>query len=223
VLIAAPDGAIASVAGALAELGLPAGTPVLHASGVLGVEALDAAAAAGLATGSIHPLVAVSDPVTGADRLCGAWYAVEGAPAARALAERWVAGLEGRTLSLREGAKPVYHAAAVFASNYVVALLSVATRLLEEAGVPSEQARAAATSLARGAVEGVERLGPEAALTGPVSRGDEATVAAHLGRLSAGDAALYSVLARETLVLARRRGLPADAAARLERLLEGEG
>jgi predicted short-subunit dehydrogenase-like oxidoreductase (DUF2520 family) len=120
------------------------------------------------------------------------------------------------------GADPAYHAAAVFASNYAVALLSVAERLMEQAGVDAADARPALTGLAGGAVENVGARGPEAALTGPIIRGDAETVALHLGRLSADERTLYSLLGREALRLARRAGLDDAAAERLGALL-GEG
>lgn len=219
VLIAVPDSAVAEVARSLAGAGLEPGTPVLHTSGALGTEALAPLAAAGCSVGSLHPLAAVADPVTGAERLRGAWYALEGEGSARDLGERLVGAAEGKVLSVAGGAKPLYHAAAVVASNYVVTLLSVAERLAARAGVPEEEARAALAGLAAGAVREVAARGPEAALTGPVSRGDRSTLELHLARLSGGERALYSVLARETVALARRRGLDPAAAQELEDLL----
>lgn len=219
VLIAVPDSAIAEVARSLTGAGLEPGTPVLHTSGALGTEALAALAGAGCSVGSLHPLAAVADPVTGAERLRGAWYALEGEGSARALGERMVSAAGGRVLAVAGGAKPLYHAAAVIASNYVVTLLDAAERLAARAGIPEEEARAALTGLAAGAVRDVAAHGPEAALTGPVSRGDRSTVELHLARLSGGEHALYSVLARETVALARRRGLDPVAAQELEDLL----
>jgi predicted short-subunit dehydrogenase-like oxidoreductase (DUF2520 family) len=122
-------------------------------------------------------------------------------------------------LEVSAGGKPAYHAAAVLASNYVVALLAAAERLLADAGVPGEGGRAALAALAAGAVANVAERGPVAALTGPIARGDADTVRRHLARLSPEDRSLYCVLARETVELARRQGLDPGAAARLEQLL----
>lgn len=220
VVIAVADAGIAAVGSALASAGLPAGTPVLHTSGSLGAEVLSPLAHGGCATGSLHPLAAVPHPVEGVRRLRGAWYAVEGHATAAAFAERLVAALDGRILRVAPGAKPLYHAGAVTASNYLVALLSAAERWLVEAGVSAGDARQALASLARGALEGVEALGPTGALTGPISRGDVETVLAHLSRLSPPDRALYSVLARTTLGVALQGGLDAGAAERLAAALE---
>ncbi|HET8656472.1 MAG TPA: Rossmann-like and DUF2520 domain-containing protein, partial [Longimicrobiaceae bacterium] len=174
-LVAVPDAEIARVAETLSEAALSP-VPVLHASGALGAEVLDPLARRGCPTGAIHPLVAVADPVAGAERLRGAWFAVEGDPAAAALAIGWVGALGGRMLPVEPGAKALYHAAAVFASNYVVTLLDTAERLMQAAGVPDGAAREAVTDLAAGAVRGVAGRGPAAALTGPIARGDVETV-----------------------------------------------
>lgn len=219
VLIAVPDGAVAEVAEAVARSGLAPGTPVLHTAGALSLDALEVLAADGHPVGSVHALAAVSDPVSGAERLHGAAFGVEGEGAAAALAARVVAACGGRVLRVRPGGKPEYHAAAVFAANYAVALLGVGERLMARAGVPAEEAREALAGLAAGAVANAARHGPVAALTGPVSRGDDATIRLHLARLSEQERALYCLLGHETLRLARAAGLSPEAAERVERAL----
>lgn len=219
IVLAVPDAGIPGAARALAEAGVGEGTVVLHTSGALGSDALAPLAAAGCAVGSLHPLVAVAEPEAGSARLRGAWYALEAEGAARRVGERLVEAVGGRLLPVSGGAKPLYHAAAVVASNYVVALLGMAERLAAEAGVPAEAARAALAELAAGAVADVARAGPEGALTGPIARGDASTVRLHLERLSGEERGVYTVLAREALRLARRRGLDSAAAAELAELL----
>lgn len=221
VLLAVPDAAVAEVAGRVAMLALPAGVPVLHLSGSLGLEVLDPLARAGCSVGGLHPLCAVADPVEGAERLRGAAFGVEGEGPARALAERIVRAAGGTALDLPPGGKVLYHAAAVFASNYAVALLAVAERLMERAGVAPEQVRPALAGLAAGAVENAREQGPAEALTGPVARGDAETVRRHLARLSGDERALYSLLAREALALARARGLDSASAERVAELIGG--
>jgi predicted short-subunit dehydrogenase-like oxidoreductase (DUF2520 family) len=144
---------------------------------------------------------------------------VEGEGAAGALAERIVAACGGRVLRVRPGGKAIYHAAAVFAANYAVALLGVGERLMERAGIAPEEARAALAGLAAGAVANTAAHGPAAALTGPVARGDEATVRLHLARLSAEERPLYCLLGKETLRLARAAGLDPEAADRVAHAL----
>jgi len=222
IVIAVPDGVVRAVAAGLASLPLAPGLPVLHVSGSLGTDVLDPLAEAGCSVGGLHPLCAVADPVEGAERLRGATFGLQGEGAARALAERIVRAAGGTALDVPRGSKALYHAAAVFASNYLVSLLAVAERLMERAGVDPERVRPALAELAAGAVENVRERGPAAALTGPVARGDAETVRLHLSRLSGDDRALYSLLGREALALSRERGLDGDAAERVGKLLGGD-
>lgn len=219
IVIAVPDGAIREVADRIAALPVPGSIPVLHTSGSRSTDVLGALAVRGHPVGSAHPLAAIADPVSGAERLRGVAWGIEGTGSARALAETVVQACGGRMLSIAPGGKPLYHAAAVFASNYAVALLAVAERLMDAAGVPGGEARTALAGLARGAVENVALSGPAAALTGPVVRGDVETVALHLERLSEAERPLYCSLGREALRLARQTGLDSAAAARLADLL----
>ena len=214
VVIAVPDRAIASVADTLSS-SLAAGTPVLHTSGSIGLEALQPLAAHGCSVGGLHPLASA----TGPDALRGVWWGVEANGPPLALAERIVAASDGQILSVPAEGRALYHAAAVLASNALVALLSTAEGVMERAGVAPEQTRPALAALAGGALGSVERLGPVAALTGPISRGDVDTVRAHLAQLSPTERAVYCALAREALALARQRGLDPAAAAALDILL----
>lgn len=218
VILAVPDGAIPAVAEALVEQAGRLLPPVLHLSGAAGREALQPVAEAGGAVGSLHPLVSLTGPDS-ADRLQGAWFAIEGEGAAERFAARLVEALGGRILPVAAARKALYHAAGVAASNFVVALLGEAEAWMVRAGVPAEAARAALTELAAGAVDNVARLGAAAALTGPIARGDAATVARHLAELSPPERRLYSVLAAAALDLARERGLAEAAVHDLESLI----
>jgi predicted short-subunit dehydrogenase-like oxidoreductase (DUF2520 family) len=218
-LVTVPDSLIEPVAHDLAQSQVPA-VPALHASGVFGSEVLSPLSSGGSPTGSLHPLVAISEPIAGAALLEGAWYGVEGMPAALDAAAALIAALKGRAIRVEASRKPLYHAAAVMASNYIVALLAVGERLLMDAGVAPGEARAALTDLASGSVGNVAASAPERALTGPIARGDTATLEMHLLGLSEGDRSLYSELARHTLTVARRAGLDASAAASIQELLQ---
>lgn len=204
VLLAVPDDALGEVAAALAAGGwVGASQVVLHLSGVHGREVLEALAPTGAALGSLHPLQSLSDPASAPERLRGALAAIEGdARAVRAaLALARDVGLE--PVALEAGAKARYHAAAVFASNFVVALAAVAERLFCEAGLTEEAARKAVGTLLGGTVAGIRAAGPAGALTGPVARGDVETVKLHLAALEEPRARLYRLLARAALELAR--------------------
>ena len=188
VVIATPDDAIRDVAAAL-----PASDAVvLHLAGSRGLSELgDHRRVAAL-----HPLVALPDPETGAERLRGAWFATAGDP----LVERVVSALDGRSFFVADEDRASYHAAAVIASNHLVALLGQAERITAIAGVPFD----AVLALAEGSLANVRALGPAAARTGPAARGDEATIRRHLAALGDDEAASYEALAAEARRLAGR-------------------
>jgi predicted short-subunit dehydrogenase-like oxidoreductase (DUF2520 family) len=166
-------------------------TVVAHISGSLGLDALDPH----LRRASLHPLVALPNEVLGARRLLdGVWFAVAGDP----LVTSVVTALGGHPFVVRDEDRAAYHAAAVIASNHLVALLAQAERVAAIAGVPLE----AYLELVRATVDNVATLGPRAALTGPAARGDEATIQRHLDALPDEERALYEVLAEECRRLA---------------------
>lgn len=201
VLLTVPDAAISEVAAHLAECGaIGGGHVVLHCSGLLDRAALAALDSSGAGLGSMHPLKSFADPVTASETLDGTLAAVEGDARAVARATALATALGMRPEPVRADRKPIYHAAAVLASNYPVTLLASAERLLETAGLSADAARAGLGSLARGAVENAARLGANA-LTGPIARGDAETVRRHLAALSGDDAALYRALGWATLAL----------------------
>lgn len=219
VLLAVPDGAIAPVATELAsEDGVAARHTVLHLSGLLDRHALDPLAGTGAALGSFHPLQTVSDPATAPERLRAAYAGIEGDNRALAAGRELAKALGMTAVELAPSAKPAYHAGAAMAANYTTVLAAVAERLATSAGVAPEVARRLYLPLIQGAVANLD-AGPGAALTGPVRRGDAETVAAHLRALAPGERALYLLLAREALRLAREAGLPEEAARRVEQVL----
>jgi predicted short-subunit dehydrogenase-like oxidoreductase (DUF2520 family) len=204
ILIAVPDSALESVA---ATLELTSGI-VLHTCGAKGPEALGVLANRGVSCGAIHPLQTISDPEWGAKALDGVAFAIAGDPVAHQWAEHIVRVANGRSLRIATERRPLYHAAAVMASNYVTALMSAAEELLIAAGVDAGEALPALGPLARTSLENTLRQGPLAALTGPIERGDVATVESHLAALeyiSGPIARLYRAAGLQTLDLARRR------------------
>lgn len=223
VFLAVPDGAIEAVADELASLGdAPGGCIALHLSGARPAGVLRSLSARGYAVGSLHPLQSVADPAIGAGRLSGSCFTFEGDEGARDAALEIVEAAGGRMLEVEARAKPRYHAACVFASNYIVACAAVAVRLLSEAaGITPEQARRALGPLWRGAVRNLDELGLPGALTGPIARGDASTVAGHLAALDEETGRLYRRLGLEAVSLGRQLGLSAEAADELEKLLNG--
>lgn len=220
-ILAVPDDALHDVANQVAQLGpAPAPCVAFHLSGALLTDVLTPLHTAGFTVGSLHPLQTVADPWSGAERLRGCAYAIAGSPGALTVARGFVAALGGRPLVIPPTLRPLYHAAAVFASNYVLAAAAAVARTLAEAGITEEDAVAAALPLMRGTMDNLEQLGLGAALTGPVARGDVDTVRLHLSRLSSRERRLYSALGLETVQLARAVGLDPDRAAALESLLQ---
>ena len=221
ILIAIADDAIPGVARVLAEAGMHRGA-ALHTSGARGPEALAPLATAGVACGTLHPLQTVANPKEGVRALPGAAFAIDGEGDAVAWATQIAALLGGPVLRISAEARPLYHTAAVLASNYLVALMAAAVMLMKEAGVDEPVALRALAPLARTTIENAVELGPAPALTGPVARGDAATVRAHLAALTQAPAMvarLYRAAGLVTLDLARRRGLPAATARAIEELL----
>ena len=222
VIIAVPDDVITGVAQQLAKMGgIGARHVVLHTSGVRGCEALVPLVASGAALGSIHPLQTFADAQGDPAALTGTPAVVEGSAEA-VRAARGLAGALGMApiLELSADRKPLYHAAAVFASNYVVTLAAVAERLAREAGAGDASGQLFHALLAN-TVRNLALEDPATALTGPIRRGDVGTVAAHLQVLDGSDRILYVALAREALRLARTGGLEESEARRLERVLNG--
>lgn len=215
-ILAVKDDAITPLAGMLARAAaVRAGQVVLHLSGSQGQEALAPLVGSRAALGSFHPLQTISEPERAAERLKGTWVAVEGMPRAVEVADDLARELGMRPFRLPSNAKAVYHAGAVFASNYFVVVEAVAQRLLRHAGLSDKEAWQALRPLVEGTLENLEHQQPIAALTGPVARGDEATVRRHLEALTSDDAVLYRVLGRAALELAQKRGMDAATAARL--------
>src|SRR5688572_6401133 len=219
VLVCVPDGVVASVA---SELDVKPGTVVAHVAGALGSEAV--AGAKGAEPGSLHPLRSFADPERAVASFEGTACAVEGTAAAMEALGDIVRRIGGRPLHVSPGGKPLYHAGAVFASNYLVTLLDAAERLFESAGIPREEGRRALARLAAGTLDNVASVGPQAALTGPVERGDDLTVTSHREALLRSRPELaesYALLGRLALELARSRGsLDGDAAGRVAAALE---
>jgi predicted short-subunit dehydrogenase-like oxidoreductase (DUF2520 family) len=188
-VLAVPDDAIAASAASVEPV---ASTVVAHLAGSLGLDAL----APHHRRAAVHPLVSLPNEAVGADRLLGgAWFAVAG----DAIATQLVAALGGRSFTVEDRDRARYHAAAVIASNHLVALLDQVASVAP-LGVPFD----AYLDLGRSTVENVAALGPVAALTGPAARGDTATIERHLAALDPSERALYEALAARCAQMAGR-------------------
>ena len=207
-ILAVRDDAITPLAASLAKArAVDERHVVLHLSGVQGQEALGPLVTSRAGLGSIHPLQTIVEPELAPARLKGAWAAVEGMPRAVEAGEQLAQGLGMRPFRIATKAKPIYHAGAVFASNYLVVVEAVAQRLLRHAGLSDADAWAALRPLVEGTIENLSRHEPREALTGPVVRGDTATIDRHLQSLAVDDAKLYRALGRAALELAQKQGM----------------
>lgn len=207
-MLAVGDDQIAPVCAQLAQAQALDEALVFHCSGAAASTELRAAAQAGAWTASVHPVRSFADPEAVAADFAGTFCGIEGDPRALALAGPAFEAIGARLVTIDAAAKTVYHAASVFASNYLVTVLDAALRAYQAAGVPEPVARELARPLAAETLANVLRMGPEAALSGPIARGDHATVERQQGAVSAWHAptgALYAALAEATADLARRK------------------
>lgn len=200
-IVATRDGAIAPVAKALAGKE-PEVDSAVHVSGLTSVAALGPLADLGIGTGSFHPLQTLPNPESGAARLAGAHIAITAAPPLRAQLEQLAVDIGATPFPLEDRDKPLYHAAAAAAANFPLAALAMAQDLFAEAGVPWQAARPLVEAVVANAFD----LGPRAALTGPVARGDVATVAAQLEAVRAQHPAWQPAFARFVELLTRLTG-----------------
>jgi len=207
------DDAITLCAAQLAARKAFPGT-AFHSSGALSSSALDPLRAAGAAVAAVHPLMTfVSGPPP---PLEGVWFGMEGDASALRIARGIVSHIGGEALLLRGEAKALYHAWGSFCSPLVIALLAAANEVAEAAGISAEAARRASQPLVRRTIENYIELGAAGAFSGPLARGDLATVARNLEALRTRPRAqaIYVALARAAL-----HDLPVRNAAQLRRLL----
>ena len=198
VVIATPDHAIESTAVAIAEH-LEPNTLVMHLAGSQTLDVFEGLLKQrnDIRVGSLHPLQTLPTASEGLDRLAGSFAAIEGDAEIEHIAD--LLGVVALRIDPQHRTR--YHAAAVIASNHVVALLGQVERLAKDAGVPFAAFRA----LVEASVENAFEMGPAGALTGPIARGDLKTVEGHLRALDSSDRDAYRSLAREATRLVDRR------------------
>jgi predicted short-subunit dehydrogenase-like oxidoreductase (DUF2520 family) len=179
ILIATPDHSVAGIAEELSRVGAEElrRKIVLHTSGALSSNVLEPVRRCGAAAGSMHPLQTFSG--VGIPPLEGKVFAIEGDTAAVRVARQIAHALGAVPVHVEGAKKPLYHAAGALAAGSVLALMEAATRLMTASGMKRREAVRALLPLTRQVLENFERLGPRAAWTGPLSRGDYGVVAAH--------------------------------------------
>jgi predicted short-subunit dehydrogenase-like oxidoreductase (DUF2520 family) len=210
VLVTVNDDSISRVVADVAEAGsFRPGQLVVHMSGALSLDVLAPAAEAGASIGCAHPLQSFATAQDASRLIGGSTFGVTPGLGALEGLEALVAVLGGHPVLVRDADKAIYHAAAVMASNYLVAVEDMAVHLLMSAGFDEAAALQALQPLVSGTAGNVRKLGTTDALTGPIVRGDVETVRTHveaLRTLPDGELSLYSALGRHTLQIASRRG-----------------
>lgn len=200
-----PDGAITEVYEQVRQYPV-SGKYICHCSGSLSAgEAFPGIDQTGAYEYSVHPLFAVSDKYEAYKELQDVFFAVEGnaqhLPEIKGMLKS--AGIDLQVIRAED--KTLYHAAAVTASNLAVALLAESIDMLQQCGFDEQDARKALTPLVTGNVQHVLSHGPAAALTGPVERGDEKTIAKHLACLNDQQSEIYRVLSSRLIPIAESK------------------
>lgn len=226
VLLALPDDHLESMAALLRREGhLAQGAVLIHFSGLHPAACLLGEDAPTVEALSIHPLQTFADAVMGIQNLPGTPCTIEGTEHLMPLAKELVEDIGGTAVRIRSETKPLYHAAACVASNYLVTLVATARQILAACGFDEDEALHLLIPLLRGTGRNLAALGPERALTGPIARGDDRTVALHLKALAQQPADLqeiYRVMGTKTVEVALRKGtLDETGAKRILALLRG--
>jgi predicted short-subunit dehydrogenase-like oxidoreductase (DUF2520 family) len=208
-MITTPDDSIAACCERLAAAGLlSAASIVFHCSGALRASQLQAAVQLGAAVAGIHPVRSFAAPEQVVQSFAGTWCGIEGDARALAVLGPAFSAIGAQLATIDPEFKVIYHAAAVFASNYLVTLLDVALQAYARAGIPNHIALKMVEPLVRKTVDNVFEIGTEKALSGPIARGDLATADKQYRAVRDWDkrhGTLYRQLARLTRDLAARR------------------
>jgi predicted short-subunit dehydrogenase-like oxidoreductase (DUF2520 family) len=182
---------------------------VLHCSGAHSVDILGPAKKLGAAVGSFHPLQTFADVDQAIANLPGSTFALEAEEPLLSTLKELTRLLNGNWVELKPGDKVLYHAAAVFACNYLVTLVKLAQDLWEDFGVSPKEATRALLPLLRGTLNNIDNIGLPNCLTGPVARGDLGTIEKHLRALDARSPSLlttYKELGLQTIPIALAKG-----------------
>jgi predicted short-subunit dehydrogenase-like oxidoreductase (DUF2520 family) len=180
-----------------------------HCSGALTSELLAPARKAGFSTGSMHPLQTFPTAQAGMEKIPGTYFFIEGEKAAVTALEQLAQDIGGKTVRIVPSAKVFYHAAACAASNFMATLIDFALNIGERADIARETFLPALGPLILATAKNIIDLGPDKALTGPIARGDTATLRTHFDALSEYPnlGVVYANLTGLTIYLAARKGL----------------
>ncbi|MBM3173009.1 MAG: DUF2520 domain-containing protein [Chloroflexi bacterium] len=220
VFITTPDDTIAKVA---AEVNWHESQNVVHCSGAHSVDILEPVTKNGALAGCLHPLQTFASVEQAINNIPGSTFAVEAHEPLLTTLKDIATALGGDWVVLKAGDKVLYHAAAVFACNYLVTLIKLATDLWQTFDVPPAKATKALLPLLRGTLNNIENVGLPNCLTGPIARGDLGTIEKHLAALEKDNSTLlnmYQELGLQTVPIALAKGkIDSQRAAELRALL----
>ncbi len=225
VFITTSDSAIEHTCNKIAsEGGFHSGSVVFHTCGALPSNILKSARKKGAKVASLHPLQSLANVKEAVKNLQGSYYCIEGDDEAVSIAKGIVKAFDGKELTLPVNKKPLYHAGASVASNFLVATVGFGLDLFHAAGINRQDSLNALMPLIKGTVKNIETLGIPTALTGPISRGDTHVIEDHLRVISKKRKKmleLYSELGRHTIKIALEKGtLKKDAARKIIALMK---
>jgi len=206
VFITTPDDAIATI---VSQVKWPKGCSVVHCSGADSTDILEPARKSGATVGGFHPLQTFAGVKQAIENIPGSTFATEAEEPLLTTLKDMATALGGHWIRLKASEKVAYHAAAVFASNYLVTLVKMSTDLWQTFAIPTDQATQALLPLIRGTLNNIETIGIPQCLTGPIARGDTGTVNKHLKTLHEKAPALlfpYKELGLQTVPIAIAKG-----------------
>lgn len=202
------------------------GKLVFHMSGAGGLDILEPARKAGAFVASIHPLQSFSSIDQAIKNIPGSYFGITADKKALMHAKNIVRHLGGIPIIVSPDQKSLYHAAACFASNYLVSLLNVVESIYRSIGISEKDAKKAYWPLVYGSLKNIEKSGSVMSLTGPIARGDSGTIKKHLTAMNMNlpqYAPLYSSLGLITVKIARQKGtLTGKQEKIINALLKGE-
>ncbi len=213
IIISTPDDYIEATCNKLSEYEQIRGKYIFHLSGSRPSTILSAAKSKNCFIGSIHPLQSMPSPEEGYKNLKNAFFCIEGDSEAVEVAKKIVAVISGKYFTINTEMKSLYHAAAVFASNFINTTVFASFYILKDIGVPEDNILEIILPLIKGTVNNIEKLGVIQSLTGPVVRGDFKTIASHLQGLEKYNndfLQLYLKLSETTVKLAKLNNNPPE-------------
>lgn len=225
ILITTPDDHISSACKEIACAPSIKGKYVFHMSGAGGLDLLESSKVAGAFVASIHPLQSFSSIDQAIKNIPGSYFGVTADRNSLTPAKKLIRKLGGIPMVISTDQKPLYHAAACFASNYLVSLMNIVESIYKSIGIKEKDAKKAYLPLVYGSLKNIEKSGSILSLTGPIARGDYGTLQKHLSAIDKNlpqYSSLYSSLGLITVKIAEQKGtINAGQAKKINVLLKG--